>query len=117
MGNSDKKMRAMPTDLIQGEELLHSLVTGTTCDTGRWFHRPRLRLALTPTRLLLYAPGPRPFQVTLPLDSLAGAVYNHVTGQWVLPLPKDSPARCLRLLPSAVRTLEDTIQTTHTTHA
>ena len=110
-------MAGIPAELLQGEKALLTLVSGTACDTGRWFRRPRLRLALTPTRLLVYAVGPRPFQESIPLDSLTGAVYNHVTGHWVLPLPKDSPARSLRLSPSTVRTLEDTIQTIPTIHA
>ena len=72
--------------------------TGTRVDVGDWFRQARLWIAALPGELVLFAGGKRPFVERIPGDRVSSCVYNHVTGELVLPAA--SPlARQLRLSP------------------
>lgn len=78
----------------------HIVRTGTRVDAGYWFWNPRACLAIVGNELLAFAPGPRPFVERHPLGSLAGSVYNHVTGELLLvQATSGSRLRRIRLRP------------------
>jgi hypothetical protein len=75
-------------------------------DAGSWLARVPLHAIVCGDRLVLVAAGPRPVVVDLPLEALARAVYNHVTGEIVFPRPTGRvPVPPLRLDPLVARGL------------
>lgn len=81
------------------EELLWIAKTRTLTDTGSWFGKRRVCLALGRVALLIFATGPRPFQQRILLEDLKGSRYNVVTGELVLAPAVDLPVRKLALPP------------------
>jgi hypothetical protein len=59
--------------------------SATAVDTGRWLRSERIWAAVAGDRLVLVAPGPRPFRRVLPASALTKARFNHVTGGLVFP--------------------------------
>jgi len=57
----------------------------TTVDTGGWLRGERVWLGVVGERVVIAAPGPTPLVRVLPLDALARATYNHVTGAVAFP--------------------------------
>lgn len=100
-----KRQRALLDQVAAGEALLWVFRTWTMTDTGSWFGKRRVCLALSRAALLMFAVGPRPFQQRILLDALKGSRYNVVTGELVL-APAEMPVRKLALPPvEAVRVL------------
>jgi len=81
--------------------------TATRLDTGSWLRPAPLHAALIGDRLVAVAPGPRPVIRHWPLSAVGKAVYNHVTGELVLPPGRGntSPPFQLALDPLAARAL------------
>lgn len=59
-------------------------------DTGLWWRMNRMWLAREGANWFILASGPRPYRQTLSPEQIAGARYNHITGQLVFRIP-DSP--------------------------
>ena len=83
------------------------LETATRLDTGSWLRRSAVHAAVIGDRLVAVAPGPRPVVRHWPLAAVGNAVYNHVTGELVLPPGRDrrEPAFPLALDPLVARSL------------
>ena len=81
--------------------------TTTRLDTGSWLRPAPVHAALIGDRLVAVAPGPRPVIRHWPLAAVGKAVYNHVTGELVLPPGRNhtSPPFQLALDPLAARAL------------
>lgn len=62
-----------------------ALASGTTVDTGSWVRRATVHVVVLDDEVVFVAGGPRPFVRRMPRAGLSAAVYNHVTGQVVLP--------------------------------
>ena len=99
-------------DQLQDEAVVRQIFTGTAVDTGWWFLRPKIRLVLTATRLVLFATGKKPFCESRSLADGWYAVYNPFTGEWVLPEHPELPARRLRLSPAETRSIRNFIKQT-----
>jgi hypothetical protein len=67
--------------------------TATRLDTGSWLRRTAVHAAVIGDRLVAVAPGDRPVIRHWPLAAVAKAVYNHVTGELVLPPARDDAAK------------------------
>jgi hypothetical protein len=75
-------------------------------DTGGWLHGEPLWAVVAGNRFVLAAAGPRPSLIELPLEMLASAVYNHVTGAVVFPRgPSGQEIPPVRLDPLVARSL------------
>lgn len=81
--------------------------TATRLDTGAWLRRGHVHAAVIGDRLVAVAPGPRPVVRHWPLAAVGKAVYNHVTGQLVLPPGRNGsePVFPLALDPLVARSL------------
>jgi len=90
------------------EEVEGTWLTSTRVDTGLWLWRPVLRLLLTPSYLILLAPGPRPFYEKWDRQFLELSHYNHLTGELILGHTEYSDLRPLRLPPLTARRLTST---------
>ena len=71
--------------------------TATRLDTGSWLRRTAVHAAVIGDRLVAVAPGDRPVVRHWPLATVAKAVYNHVTGEVVLPPGRDDAAASFTL--------------------
>lgn len=99
--------------------LAPSLVTrsGSRTDTGRWWWRPRVHVACGPGRLVLFAPGPRPYAEILAYTELRRTTYNAVTGELVLAPAPGARVRRLRLAPLVAHQIQSQIQKENPDHA
>ena len=81
--------------------------SATRLDTGSWLCRAAVHAAVIGDRLVVVAPGPRPLIRHWPLAAVAKAVYNHVTGQLVLPPGRSAfePTFAVALDPFLARSL------------
>ncbi len=81
--------------------------SATRLDTGSWLRRAAVHLAVIGDRLVVIAPGPRPVMRHWPLAAVENAVYNHVTGELVLPLGRRDaePTFAIALDPLRARSL------------
>lgn len=80
----------------------------TTVDTGGWLRGERVWIGVVGDRLVIAAPGPTPLVRALPLDALAHATYNHVTGALAFPrhgAASGPPLPTIRLDPLVARSL------------
>jgi hypothetical protein len=94
-----KRQRALLAEVAGTEELLWVAKTGTMTDTGSWFGKRRVCLAMSGKALLLFATGPRPLRQRILLEALKGSRYNVVTGELVLAPEAEPTVRKLALPP------------------
>jgi|GEM_PF-4105200 len=74
-----------------------SFRTGTWTDVGSWFGKRPVHLAVTGTRLLVWAMGPRPYCQAVRFSQVAGSFYNPMTGQLILAPVEDLKLNALTM--------------------
>ena len=99
------------------ESLFVWVRTGTRVDVGLWFRQRRLWVGCLAHDLVFVAPGPTPVAVRAPLAGLAGARYNPVTGELVLPPVAGLTPRRVRLPAVEAYQILSQIQREVTNHA
>jgi len=94
---------SLPDELLSGRRPAVAVLCATRVDTGRWFIRSRVRVAVTDEELILFAPGPEPYVQRIRFADLGESLYNHVTGSLVLAPARDVRVRSLRMPPVEAR--------------
>src|SRR5207244_9944251 len=69
---------------MSDETPILTLETGTRVDVGQWFRGGRVSLACFPGRVVLSAPGKRPYREEIPAAELGDSFYNFLMGELVL---------------------------------
>ena len=69
---------------MSDETPILTLATDTKVDVGQWFRSGRVQIACYAGRVVLSAPGKRPYREEIPATELGKSFYNFLTGELVL---------------------------------
>jgi hypothetical protein len=86
-------------EILSDTDVLYLVKSRSRIDVGSWIRDRRIRVAATPTHLLLFSGGKRPLAERLAYSELYDSVYNHVTGALILAPHIDSRFCTLRISP------------------
>ena len=78
-----RDQRALLRETV-GDSAVDVWLTHTRVDTGGWMGRRRILVAAHEGRVVLLAPGVKPYVEAIPFRELDQSLYNHVTGELVL---------------------------------